>query len=114
VFTSMKNILRAQDGKCAICRTDRPGGKRTYFHVDHDHVTNKVRGLLCSTCNTGMGKLGDSVSTVWRAVRYLLGDDPWATKREREAYAMMDAYLSMWDEAFYADWKRQQRKRRAS
>lgn len=42
-----------QLGMCAICKTDKPAGNR--FHVDHDHLTGKVRKLLCSRCNGALG-----------------------------------------------------------
>lgn len=48
-------MFAKQDGKCAICRCTRPDGCRmrsNYLYVDHDHKTGKVRGLLCSACNT--------------------------------------------------------------
>ena len=41
-------------------------------HVDHDHDTGEVRGLLCLNCNTGIGKLGDSAVTCLDAAFYLL------------------------------------------
>jgi hypothetical protein len=44
-------MLRAQDGKCAICRQEPKG----YLHVDHDHDTQAVRGLLCFRCNVQLG-----------------------------------------------------------
>lgn len=53
-------LLTRQDGRCAICQTDDPGGKGV-FHVDHDHACcpgqrtcgQCLRGLLCFSCNTG-------------------------------------------------------------
>ena len=48
----------AQEGRCAVCRTDKVGGLRN-FAVDHCHVTGKVRALLCGACNTAMGMVGD-------------------------------------------------------
>lgn len=54
-------------GSCNIC------GKwcGDNLHVDHDHDTGKVRGLLCSDCNLGLGKLGDNVEGLTRALNYL-------------------------------------------
>jgi hypothetical protein len=65
-------ILAKQKGKCAICRTEKPGHSRMlFFCVDHDHKTGKVRGLLCDDCNLGIGKLKDSRGNLLRAWRYL-------------------------------------------
>jgi hypothetical protein len=60
----------AQGGRCAICRTSSPGGMGS-FHVDHDHATGKVRGLLCFTCNRGLGCFRDSEETLSLAIQYL-------------------------------------------
>jgi hypothetical protein len=61
--------LKRQNYRCAICRTDDSGKRR--FHVDHDHSTGIVRGLLCSNCNTGIGLLKDSPSTLRAAIEYI-------------------------------------------
>jgi len=58
---------RIQSGKCLIC--GKKGGKR--LHVDHDHDTGKIRGLLCHKCNTGIGMLGDNVQNLLSAAEYL-------------------------------------------
>jgi hypothetical protein len=47
-------MFKQQDGGCAICRQG-PNGKS--LHIDHCHDTGKIRGLLCSNCNTSIGKL---------------------------------------------------------
>jgi hypothetical protein len=60
-------ILEAQNGVCAICGEVKPYS----LWVDHDHVTMRVRGLLCRECNTGIGHLKDSVEVVASALRYL-------------------------------------------
>lgn len=65
------SILAAQMGRCACCGTDSPGGRQTKFHIDHDHATGKIRGLLCHSCNLGIGALGDNVEGVTRALMYL-------------------------------------------
>ena len=48
-------MVLAQDGRCGICRTDKPGGRWPEWHVDHCHNTNRVRGLLCAECNRHLG-----------------------------------------------------------
>lgn len=57
-----------QEGLCAVCNT-RSG--RRALHVDHDHVTGVVRGLLCSDCNRGIGLLKDDPSILRAAIAYL-------------------------------------------
>lgn len=64
-------MIAAQDGRCACCGDVLEVGRGT--HVDHDHVTGEVRGVLCHGCNTSIGKLGDTVDGVARAVAYLAG-----------------------------------------
>lgn len=63
-----EELYRAQDGRCACCGQNA-GGKR--LCVDHDHQTGRVRGLLCRSCNLGIGNLGDSAEGVRRALVYL-------------------------------------------
>lgn len=63
-----------QAGVCAICSQPESatrGGKTKWLSVDHNHTTGAVRGLLCSDCNTGIGKLGDSVERLTAAAAYL-------------------------------------------
>jgi hypothetical protein len=50
-------LLAAQSGVCAICGTPEPGGKGWSFSVDHDHLTGRVRALLCNVCNIRVGVL---------------------------------------------------------
>lgn len=64
-------LLDAQGGRCAICQSDTPGGRWPTFHVDHDHITGKVRGILCKKCNVALGMFGDTLAGVQRAVDYL-------------------------------------------
>jgi hypothetical protein len=65
--------LEEQGGVCAICKEARPE-ERT-LHVDHDHVTGKVRGLLCFRCNNAIGDLRDDVEFAHRLLDYLDRDD---------------------------------------
>lgn len=69
-------LLVKQNGRCAICQTDNPGkhGRKTdteCWHVDHDHQTGRVRGLLCFACNVGIGHLKDDPVLVKAALQYL-------------------------------------------
>ncbi len=67
---SFDELLKAQDGKCAICRTSDLG-KRGTFYVDHDHASGQLRGLLCLGCNTGLGCFRDSGALLIAASEYL-------------------------------------------
>ena len=53
---------------CHMCNKDLSNAK---ICIDHDHTTGRVRGILCSACNTGIGLLGDNIEGVERALRYL-------------------------------------------
>lgn len=66
-------LLASQGDKCAICRTTEPRGKG--WHVDHCHVTKKNRGILCHSCNLGLGQFKDSAALLRRAARYLRSHD---------------------------------------
>lgn len=52
--------------KCEIC-----GEESDSLCVDHDHVTNEVRGVLCRKCNRSIGQLGDTFESVQKAANYL-------------------------------------------
>lgn len=65
--------LALQDGKCAICRTDKPGRQRRFFCWDHDHKTGLFRGLLCLNCNDGLGRFQDNPELFLAAIEYLRG-----------------------------------------
>jgi hypothetical protein len=61
----------AQGGGCAICGSPAPGRGKTKLHVDHDHATGQVRGLLCGDCNTAIGSFRESVARLLSAAEYL-------------------------------------------
>ena len=58
-------MLSKFDGLCHLCK------KKPAVCIDHCHKTNVVRGLLCHGCNSGLGKLGDSIEGLQRAIDYL-------------------------------------------
>ena len=62
--------LSKQQGGCAICGTTDTG-YHPNFHVDHCHATGNVRGLLCSNCNTSLGKFKDDKEILQKAIDYL-------------------------------------------
>jgi ribosomal protein L37E len=70
------NMFEVQKGVCAICgqpevAKDKDGGPRM-MAVDHCHETGKVRGLLCTGCNTALGGFKDSAQLLEAAKNYLL------------------------------------------
>lgn len=64
----------AQGEACAICR-DPIEVEGKGVHVDHDHVTGRVRGLLCQRCNHGLGLFKDDVARLLSAAAYLKASD---------------------------------------
>ena len=67
-----REMKAAQGGRCAICERVPVGeGKRGTLAVDHCHATGCVRGLLCESCNRGIGLMGESVAALTKAALYL-------------------------------------------
>lgn len=67
-------LLTLSFKKCAICGKDIYlfGSKKSNTaHVDHEHSTGKIRGLLCQECNTGLGKFRDNPLFLANAIKYL-------------------------------------------
>jgi hypothetical protein len=72
-------IFEKQKNACAICKTplewrtiSHPSSRRKlHVHVDHDHKTGRVRGILCGNCNNGLGNFRDSVEFLTEAQEYL-------------------------------------------
>lgn len=69
---------RHQKYRCLICRRKFDGdGRYDRLHIDHDHKTGKVRGLLCHNCNTGLGVFRDKKISLENAIRYLEEEFAW-------------------------------------
>lgn len=68
--TEYEALWNAQRGCCAICLRHQNEFPR-YLAVDHDHQTNTIRGLLCSSCNVAIGLLGEDTTRLLNAIKYL-------------------------------------------
>ena len=64
-------LLKEQNYACRICKTTEPTETKTKFCIDHDHVTGKVRGLLCNKCNAGIGMFNDNIDLLISAIAYI-------------------------------------------
>jgi hypothetical protein len=62
-------LFKSQDNKCAICGSVEH--KRNHWSTDHDHKTNKVRGILCGNCNSVLGFAEDNIKILELAILYL-------------------------------------------
>ena len=65
-------ILKKQNNKCKICFYKFNENEfKSIACVDHCHTTNKIRGLLCRTCNAGLGYFKDNIETLTKVITYL-------------------------------------------
>jgi len=92
---ALQAMLAAQKGKCALdfCGTFIDSSTA---HVDHNHETKAVRGLLCVGCNTGIGKLNDSPETLLEAVLYLARSSSTITPQAKRSMATSVSELTKW------------------
>lgn len=73
-------LIEEQNYCCSICgiSLELPGNdlnSNDTAHVDHCHVTNKIRGLLCKNCNRALGFFKDDISLLQKAIVYLKGNN---------------------------------------
>ncbi|MDE1766548.1 MAG: endonuclease VII domain-containing protein [Thaumarchaeota archaeon] len=66
---TLRDLYEKQNGICAICF--RSGTDKGGLVLDHDHKTNKIRGLLCYNCNIGLGHFKDDPALLELAKQYL-------------------------------------------
>lgn len=63
-------LLQEQNYGCAICGKSEKENKQL-LSIDHNHITHRVRGLLCRNCNTGLGAFKDDCLKLEKAIEYL-------------------------------------------
>lgn len=100
-FDDYLQMFNAQNGVCAICKqpeTHKRQGKLKMLAVDHDHKTGAIRGLLCSDCNTGIGKLKDDPMVIRSAIQYLEKSRMMANRTDR-ADAVQTGWLNLAQES---------------
>ena len=71
-----RQMFEGQEGLCGICSKHLclscgHNRCRQKAHIDHDHATGKVRGILCASCNIGLGHFDDSRSALGNAVGWV-------------------------------------------
>ena len=80
-------MLEEQCGVCAICGKPRPE-ERT-LHIDHDHKTGEIRGLLCFRCNNALGDFEEEYELFQKAADYLDRDEELAELARARAKALI-------------------------
>ena len=71
-----RTLYEQQNGRCAVCGTaklftaTRRGGNDS-LHIDHNHTTGEIRGMLCMSCNRGIGFLADDPQRLRAAADYI-------------------------------------------
>src|SRR6185437_10342750 len=73
-YEEYQQLLKSQNEVCKICQKKESTNTRTNNKirpVDHDHKTKKVRGILCDSCNKGLGNLRDDINLLLAAIEYL-------------------------------------------
>ena len=65
------SLLKAQKKRCALCGKPLPLTRPKAIHLDHDHETGEVRGILHARCNMMLGLVRDNPDTLLKAIQYL-------------------------------------------
>tara|TARA_B100001564_G_scaffold357873_1_gene375118 strand:- start:554 stop:931 length:378 start_codon:yes stop_codon:yes gene_type:complete len=76
LIKKLKKDAPPEPERCECCgrvpKIDQKTGKPQSLRFDHDHLTEKFRGWICDRCNSGIGKLGDNVEGIVKALNYLI------------------------------------------
>ena len=70
-------LFKEQSGQCAICGDLLDIEGNFTSHIDHDHITGKIRGILCRDCNLALGNIEDKLANNWaeKAQKYLIANN---------------------------------------
>ena len=63
-------LLELQGGVCKCCGKSTHGSKKGW-HVDHNHATGVIRGVLCANCNIALGQVNDSIEQLEQLIMYI-------------------------------------------
>ena len=74
-YEDYEELLEQQNYHCAICESKISSSRTSRLFIDHNHNTGKVRGLLCSACNHGLGLFKDSPKLLKKAISYLTSSE---------------------------------------
>lgn len=96
-FEQFGALIQLQCGLCAGCSVPLTKEGKDGLHVDHDHVTQAVRGLLCSPCNRALGLVRDSLDTLRALAGYV--DNP--TSKAIKAEPALSEYWAKGAETVY-------------
>lgn len=69
--TEWQSLWNQQQGLCGVCRCILTPPPDYHTSVDHCHATGRVRGLLCTACNTGLGHFKDNAQNMLKAAMYI-------------------------------------------
>lgn len=76
-----RSLWAKQSDACAVCRIALAALPAKDIHIDHDHATGAVRGIVCAKCNLGLGQFRDNAVFLLRAALYLMDREPAALAR---------------------------------
>jgi hypothetical protein len=114
-FEEKQAMVIGQDRKCALCGDSFVSEKHT--HLDHNHTTGQIRGVLCSSCNTGLGLFGESVEKLKKGIEYIeryakentATPVPTGDHRESEIHPELGTFSATWTREDYYDLDHYQR-----
>lgn len=70
-YQQKQEMILAQNHKCLCCGEALEKLPSNCIHVDHDHITGKIRGILCRRCNAALGFVGENVKIAFKLYEYV-------------------------------------------